>query len=94
MKIPHAENLEGIFSLTWVLIGAGCFHLHAIDYNLGPMWLFYFIVVVVWWGVSLPFAISASRRGSPLNALCGRTALLLVCFYMLFIFIFTPRVHT
>jgi hypothetical protein len=96
MKMPRATHWEGIFSLIWVLAGAGCFHLHAIRYNgygFDPIWLFYFIVMVVWWGIGFSFAISASKRGSPLNVLCGRAAILLICFYIFFVAFIIPRVH-
>jgi len=96
MKIPYKKNRLGIISLIWVLIGAGCFHYHAIrynDYTSDPMWFFYFMVFVVWWGGGLTFALSASSRGSSWNAWSRRVAILLVCFYILFIFVFIPRIH-
>jgi hypothetical protein len=96
MKTPNAKNWAGIFSLIWVLIGAGCFHYHAIrynDYTFGPMWFFYLMVFAVWWGGGLTFALLASSRGSPWNVWSRRVAILLVCFYVFFIFIFIPRVH-
>ena len=96
MKIPPAKNWKGIFSLLWVLAGAGCFHFHAIYYNyytFGPMWFFYFMVFAVWWGMGFTFAISASKHGSPLNVYCSRAAIILICFYIFFVSIFISRVR-
>ena len=61
---------EGIISLALTLAWGAALY-------LGPMTLLFGAIMAIWWGACLLFAISAVRRGSALNLVCGLVTIVL-----------------
>jgi len=89
MRSFVTTKFDGVISLLWVLawsavLYASMFsrHLHIEEFM--PLFI---VLLTLWWGVGLLFAVSALRRGSPLNFLCGLATLIgFVAFLRWFIF--------
>jgi len=79
-----ATKWDGVFSLGWVSAWGTVFYLcifgrHVDFEQFGALSL---AVLAVWWGVGLLFAISAVRRGSLVNSLCGLATILGFIFFL------------
>ena len=80
---------DGVFSLTWVLAWAAAYYVCLLSRGvyIEQFRLLFLGVWALWWGVGLLFALSALRRGSLMNSLCGLgTVVAFICFLRLLIF--------
>jgi hypothetical protein len=74
---------EGLISLVWIIL-MFLITVLLIRYQLmfEPLWLFYILVLLTWWGVGLVFAISGLKRGHWINRACAVATL---CAFALFV---------
>jgi hypothetical protein len=83
MQIFATMKYDGVLSLLWVSLWAVC--LYTFIFSRHVAWEhfmpFFLVLLALWWGVGLVLAISALRRGSPANFICGLATILgFICF--------------
>jgi hypothetical protein len=91
MKLKIIERWEGLISLLWISI-VFCLIAYLVTHVLYfKTWRGWIIVIVVWWGVGLVFAISGLRHGHLASRVCAALTIG-ICLYFLYAFFF-PRAY-
>ena len=75
---------DGVFSLTWVVAWAAAYYVCLLSRGVytDQFRLLFLGIWALWWGVGLLFAVSALRRGSMMNSLCGLGTVVAFIFFL------------